>query len=63
MATGYKVTSKLVTEAALCLVEDADTLPGGTGYGGVLTSASGLGMALVKRLQKTGIEFDDPQPA
>ena len=60
---GYKVTSKLVTEAALCLVEDADTLPGGTGYGGVLTSASGLGMALVKRLQKTGIEFDDPQPA
>ena len=40
---GYKVTSKLVSECALCLVENADELPGGAGYGGVLTSASGWG--------------------
>ena len=58
--TGYKVTSKLVCESALCLVEDADALPGGAGYGGVLTSASGLGQALIDRLSKTGIHFDGP---
>ena len=57
---GYKVTSKLVTECALCLVEDADALPGGAGYGGVLTSASGLGDALIGRLSKVGIHFDGP---
>lgn len=57
---GYKVTSKLVTECALCLVEDADTLPGGTDFGGVLTSATGLGMPLVERLKRVGIEFDTP---
>ncbi|NBR79189.1 MAG: saccharopine dehydrogenase, partial [Alphaproteobacteria bacterium] len=57
---GYKVTSKLVSEAALCLVEDADALPGGDGYGGVLTSASGLGQALIDRLSKNGIHFDGP---
>ena len=60
---GYKVTSKLVAECALCLVEDTDALPGGSDYGGVLTSASGLGMALVDRLKRVGIEFDDPQAA
>ena len=57
---GYKVTSKLVSECALCLVEDADDLPGGDGYGGVLTSASGLGQALIARLTKVGIHFDGP---
>ena len=57
---GYKVTSKLVTECALCLVENADDLPGGSKTGGVLTSATGLGMPLVERLQKVGIEFDEP---
>lgn len=60
---GYKVTSKLVTECALCLVEDAATLPGGAGYGGILTSATGLGMPLVNRLMRVGIEFDDPKAA
>lgn len=60
---GYKVTSKLVAECALCLVEDTDALPGGSDYGGVLTSASGLGMTLVDRLKRVGIEFDDPQAA
>ena len=57
---GYKVTSKLVTECALCLVENANDLPGGNETGGVLTSATGLGMPLVERLQKVGIEFDEP---
>jgi short subunit dehydrogenase-like uncharacterized protein len=54
---GYKVTSKLVSECALCLVKDFDTLPGGKEYGGVLTSASGLGMPLLERLQKVGVSF------
>ena len=57
---GYKVTSKLVSECALCLVENAGELPGGDGYGGVLTSASGLGEALIARLSKVGIHFDGP---
>ena len=57
---GYKVTSKLVSECALCLVENADDLPGGDGYGGVLTSASGLGQALIARLSNVGIHFDGP---
>ncbi len=58
---GYKVTSKLVTECALCLVEDLKTLPGGPKHGGVLTSATGLGSPLVQRLKRVGIEFDTPR--
>ena len=58
---GYKVTSKLLVESAMCLVQNADELPGGKNYGGVLTSATGLGMPLVERLKKVGIEFDDPK--
>jgi short subunit dehydrogenase-like uncharacterized protein len=57
---GYKVTSKLVSECALCLLEDGDKLPGGADYGGVLTSASGMGEALIERLSKAGIRFDSP---
>ncbi len=57
---GYKVTSKLVAECALCLLEDADRLPGGASYGGILTSASGLGDPLIARLSKAGIHFDGP---
>ena len=57
---GYKVTSKLVTECALALVKDIDTLPGGREYGGVLTSASGLGSVLIDRLSKVGILFEGP---
>lgn len=60
---GYKVTSKLVSECALCLIENSDALPGGAEYGGVLTSATGLGMPLVDRLKRVGITFDDPQAA
>jgi short subunit dehydrogenase-like uncharacterized protein len=54
---GYKVTSLFVVESALCLIKDQDSLPGGPRYGGVLTSAAGLGDALLERLKKTGISF------
>ena len=57
---GYKVTSKLVSECALCLIEDQDTLPGGSEYGGILTSASGLGKSLIARLKRVGINFEGP---
>lgn len=57
---GYQVTSKLVSECALCLIEDIEELPGGRGYGGVLTSASGLGHSLISRLTKAGIDFRGP---
>ena len=57
---GYKVTSKLVSECALCLIENQDTLHGGNEYGGVLTSASGLGDPLIARLKDAGISFQGP---
>ena len=57
---GYKVTSKLVSECALCLIEDQDALPGGSEYGGILTSASGLGESLIARLKRVGINFEGP---
>ena len=57
---GYKVTAKLISECALCLIEDANDLPGGSEYGGVLTSASGLGHPLISRLTKVGVNFKGP---
>ena len=54
---GYKSTSKLVCESALTLAL-SDNLPGGTEFGGVLTSASGLGHALIDRLKNAEIEFN-----
>ena len=57
---GYKVTSKLVSECAFCLIEDLERLPGGPEYGGVLTSAAGLGSPLITRLKKAGISFLGP---
>ena len=53
---GYKSTSKLVCESALVLAK-SDNLPGGDQYGGVLTSAVGLGDELISRLKSAGIEF------
>ena len=53
---GYKSTSKLVCESALVLAK-SDNLPGGDQYGGVLTSAVGLGDELISRLKTAGIEF------
>ena len=55
---GYKVTSKFVCESAVCLLGDPSLLPGGEGWGGVLTSSSGLGEALIKRLKSVGVVFE-----
>lgn len=52
---GNRATTKMVCEAALCLVIDFEKLPGGAGYGGVLTPATGLGDVLVKRLRSAGM--------
>jgi short subunit dehydrogenase-like uncharacterized protein len=52
---GNRATTKMVCEAALTLLGDADALPGGAGHGGVLTPASGLGEALVRRLRDAGM--------
>ncbi len=35
--------------------------PAAKNYCGILTSATGLGVPLVERLNKVGIEFDDPK--
>ena len=53
---GYKSTAKLVCESALALAKSND-LPGGNEYGGVLTSAVGLGEVLIDRLKNAEIEF------
>ncbi len=53
---GYKSTAKLVCESALALAR-SDDLPGGNEYGGVLTSAVGLGEVLIDRLENAEIEF------
>ena len=55
---GYKVTSKFVCESALSLLGDQRNLPGGPGYGGILTSSSGLGHVLIDRLKNVGIVFE-----
>ena len=50
---GYGSTSKMIAEAALCLVQNADA----TG-GGIYTPAAALGMPLIDRLQaKAGLTF------
>lgn len=51
---GYTETSKMVSEAALCLALDRDRLPPHTG---VVTTAMGMGEALIERLQRAGISF------
>ena len=53
---GYKSTGKMVCESALALAR-SDNLPGGNEYGGVLTSAVGLGNVLIERLKSAEIEF------
>ena len=37
---------------------DPEDLPGGSEYGGVLTSASGLGNILIERLKNADIHFE-----
>ncbi|MFZ5637573.1 MAG: saccharopine dehydrogenase family protein [Pseudomonadota bacterium] len=52
---GYGSTSKMIAEAALCLVRDVD---GARTPGGVWTPAAAMGMALVERLRaKAGLTF------
>ena len=53
---GYKSTAKLVCESAMALAK-SNELPGGNEYGGVLTSAVGLGEVLIDRLRNAEIEF------
>lgn len=49
---GYAATSVMLSESALCLALDRDQLPGLTG---VLTPASGMGPALISRLNAAGL--------
>jgi short subunit dehydrogenase-like uncharacterized protein len=53
---GNRITIKCVCESALLLALQAEDLSASPG-GGVLTPASGLGLALVPRLERAGIEF------
>ena len=58
---GNRATTKLVCESALALTLQLDELPGGSGHGGVLTPASGLGDVLVQRLRVAGMTLQvDP---
>lgn len=52
---GYKLTSQMVAEAALCIALQRSELPGA--QGGILTPAAALGSTLVKRLNDSGITF------
>jgi len=52
---GNRATTKMVCESALALANGDQDLPGGERRGGILTPASGLGEALVKRLRRTGM--------
>lgn len=52
---GYGETSKMASEAALCLALDRDRLPD---RAGVLTPAVALGEPLIERLQKAGMRFE-----
>ena len=51
---GYGSTSKMIAEAAICLVSEARETPGG-----VMTSAPAMGAPLIERLRaKAGLTFD-----
>ena len=57
---GYKMTSRMAVESALCLsIEDPETLPGGKRFGGLLTPSIGLGDVLIKRLKNIGVTFKE----
>lgn len=51
---GYKATAVMLSESALALVHNRDSLPDAAG---VLTPATGIGDALVTRLQDAGLEI------
>lgn len=51
---GYGSTSKIIAEAALCLIDDRPDLPGG-----IWTPAAALGSTLIPRLvERAGMTFD-----
>jgi len=52
---GYKATSLMLGESALCLALQQDQL---TDQYGIVTPASGMGQTLVDRLKKAGMTFD-----
>ena len=57
---GYKMTSRMACESALCLaVENPADLPGGEGFGGLLTPSIGLGNVLINRLKNIGVVFEE----
>ena len=56
---GYKSTARFACESALSLIFNKDDLP--RNEGGVLTSATGLGDALIKRLTDKGVKFEAPK--
>ena len=58
---GNRITVKCVAESALLLALEPKKLPTAPG-GGVLTPASGLGLALVPRLERAGIAFGTVEP-
>ena len=55
---GNRATTKFVCESALALAQDGARLPGGAGFGGVLTPASALGMVLAWRLAAAGMKIE-----
>ena len=56
---GYKSTARFICESALCIALDKDKISKKIS-GGVLTSASGLGDVLIKRLKESGVLFEGP---
>ena len=54
MDPGYGSTSKMITESAMCLIQDCNDLSGG-----IYTPAPAMGNKLIKRLiEKAGLTFD-----
>ena len=54
MDPGYGSTSKMITESAICLIQDCSGLPGG-----IYTPAPAMGDKLIHRLvKKAGLTFD-----
>jgi short subunit dehydrogenase-like uncharacterized protein len=54
------MTSRMACESALCLaIENPAYLPGGEGFGGLLTPSIGLGNVLIKRLKNIGVVFEE----
>lgn len=53
---GYGETAKMIAEAALCLAFDGASLPP---HYGVVPTAAAMGDALIARLQRAGISFEE----